>query len=408
MLKIFSPGAHSARAILRAIGGAAARWRDADFPPRVRVSAALEERTGYTTPVVEYALDRLFGELDEAMLAAAVTQELGSLEVLDRFVVQSSGVRARALPVGAVTIVSSETTIGVALIPALFALIAKCEVLVKDREDALIGGFFASLHEEEPELQRFAVARAWSGADRGEDVGLRDADAVVAFGRHETLAAIRARLRPEVRFVGYGHRAGLGYVARAALEDEGRAREAARGAARDLVLYDGEGCMSLHALFVERSGAIDPERFVQFLGEAVSELAIEFPQGRADPRLSALRSGAAFRAALGRGGVVLAPPGDATLVLDPPRSEPPPFLPRVLPVYGVDGPADCAGYVRAHQLPLEAFAVAPADDALLELAVQLGAVRATRLGDMQHAGPALRHGGRARVADFVRWVESEW
>ena len=408
MPKTFSPAAPSTRAILRAIDGAAARWSDADFPPRVRVIAALEARTGYTTPVVEYALDRLFDGLDAATLEGAIVEELGTLDVLDRFVEQRSGVRARAFPIGAVTIVSSETTIGVALLPALFALLAKCSVLVKDRDDALIAGFFVALCEEEPDLRPFAAARAWTGADPAHDAGLREADAVVVFGRDATLAEIREKLRPEARFIGYGHRAGIGYVARAALAGEAAARAAARGAARDLVLYDGEGCMSLHALFVERAGAVDPARFVRILGEAVSELAIEFPQGAGDPRLQALRSGAAFRAALGRGGMVLAPPGDATLLLDPPRSEPPPFLPRVLPVYGVEGPADCAEYVRAHRLPLEAFAVALPDEDLLQLAADLGAARTTRLGEMQHAGPALRHGGRARIADFVRWVESEW
>jgi hypothetical protein len=50
----------AARTIVGAIADAAARWTDADFPPRVRVTAAIESRLGYTMPVVDYALDRLF------------------------------------------------------------------------------------------------------------------------------------------------------------------------------------------------------------------------------------------------------------------------------------------------------------------------------------------------------------
>ena len=60
-----------ARAIVRAIADAAERWSDADFPPRVRATAAIEERLGYTMPVVDYALDRLFGGITADALTAA-------------------------------------------------------------------------------------------------------------------------------------------------------------------------------------------------------------------------------------------------------------------------------------------------------------------------------------------------
>jgi hypothetical protein len=59
-----------ARTIVRAIADAAERWTDADFPPRVRATAAIEERLGYTTPVVDYALDRLFRGITSDALTA--------------------------------------------------------------------------------------------------------------------------------------------------------------------------------------------------------------------------------------------------------------------------------------------------------------------------------------------------
>src|SRR5215469_13534728 len=52
--------ARPVRSILRAIADAAERWSDGDFPPRVRALERVCARTGYSMPVAEYAMDRLF------------------------------------------------------------------------------------------------------------------------------------------------------------------------------------------------------------------------------------------------------------------------------------------------------------------------------------------------------------
>ena len=393
-----------AASVINAVSDAAQRWSDADFPPRVRTTEAIAKRTGYTIPVVDYGLDRLFVPLRAEALENAIAQELGSVEALDRFV-ERDGVQSRAYPIGSIVIVSSQTTIGVAIVPAVFALCAKCPVLVKDREDGLARAFFETLAQEHPELEQRAQARAWKGGDPQEDRDLRVADAVVAFGRDDSLAAIRRALRPGARFVGYGHRASIGYVSREALANEISARAAAEGAARDLVLYDGEGCMSLHALFVERDGAIAPLEFARMLIDAAAVTSVEFPAGKLDPRVVTYCTGANFRQALGRGSVLRTPSADTTLVLDPPQHEAPPLLPRILPVYSIDTPDECEEYVRSHGLPLEAFALAAPSETLADLGARLGAARIARLGEMQSPGPGLHHGGRARISDFIRWAD---
>ncbi|HEY1727817.1 MAG TPA: acyl-CoA reductase [Candidatus Baltobacteraceae bacterium] len=393
-----------AASIIGAAADAAQRWSDADFPPRVRATESIAKRTGYTIPVVDYALDRLFGPLRAPALERAIAQELGSVAALDRFV-ERDGIQSRAYPIGNAVIISSETTIGVAIVPAIFGLCAKCTVLVKDREDALIDAFFQTLAQEHPELAKRATARAWKGGDPLEDRELRVADTVVAFGRDESLAEIRRALRPGARFVGYGHRASIGYVSREALANETLARAAAQGAARDLILYDGEGCMSLHVLFVERDAAIMPHAFAQMLIDAAAVASVEFPARKLDPRVVTYCTGASFRQALGRGSVLRTPSADTTLVLDPPHHEPPPLLPRILPLYSIDGPDECEEYVRSHGLPLEAFALAAPSETLADLGARLGAARIARLGEMQSPGPELHHGGRARIGDFIRWVD---
>jgi len=394
----------SAARIVAFIADAARRWSDADFAPRVRTTWAIVDRLGYSEPVVDYALDRLFRGITAAALEATIVSELGSVAALDGVVPRDGAPAAWARGVDRVAIVSSDTTIGVALVPAIFALCAKCEVVVKDRSDALVAAFFGTLAEEHPAFASAAIARAWSGGDDpDEDALLAGADVVVAFGRDETLRALRARCGVDTRCVPFGHRVSLGRLTAA---DLARADDALLTAiARDALLYDGEGCLSLHALFVDTNDAAFAT-FARRLGAAAERVAVEFPAGRIEPArqaaAAAYRQLATFRAAGGRGGVVGA--GDATLVFDPPPDEPPPLVARTLPILRGDDDA-LAAYVAAHHLPVQALGVVTADETAVALAARIGAVRAAPLGTLQDPPLAGHHGGAPRIADFIRWID---
>jgi Acyl-CoA reductase (LuxC) len=397
-----------ARAIVRAVADAATRWADADFPPRVRLLQHVVERTGYTEPVVEHAVDQLFGSLTADAIEATIAAELGSLDVLDDFALRAGRPRARALPAGSVCVISSRTTIGVAIVPAIFALCAKCDVLVKDREDGLVRAFFATLAEERDEFVEAARAQTWDG--EGDAATIGDFDVIVAFGSDATLARIAAA-REGARFIGFGSRASIGYVAREELRDVGHATAIAAGAARDLVLYETEGCLSLHALFVERGGTLDPQEFTKIVAQEVERASVEFPPGlrdaRASARIASARNLAAFRSAAGNGSVFSDARGSYLAVLDPPDSEPPAFLPRALAVHAVDEPGEAISYLARHDVPVEAVAIAGKRSDLRNFAIEIGAHRIARFGDLQRPPLGGNHGGRARIADFVTWITDE-
>jgi len=303
--------------------------------------------------------------------------------------------------------VSSRTTIGVALFPALFALLAKCDVVVKDREDAFVAAFFGTLSEELDELRTAAAAMHWDANARDLD----EFDVVVAFGDDATLASIAAGLTPRTRFVPFGTRTSIGYVAREALATVEDARHIARGAARDLVLYETEGCLSLHALFVEERGTVTPEGFAEILAGAVRRANVEFPPAQRAPKtiasVAAARDLAAFRARTRGGGVHS--DAAATFLIDATadRSDPPSFLPRAIGVRTVAGPSDAVAYCKQHRLPVEAVAVAGARDDLAQVAIGTGAARIACFGELQAPLLAGRHGGRPRIGEFVRWVTDE-
>jgi hypothetical protein len=95
------------------------------------------------------------------------------------------------------------------------------------------------------------------------------------------------------------------------------------------------------------------------------------------------------------------------VAVDVPRDDPPPFLPRVLPVVAVRSDDDVTAYAGAHRLPLQALGVVSADDAALALAARLGAVRVAPFGSLQAPPAGGHHGGAPRIADFVRWLDRE-
>ncbi len=396
----------------RAIADAATRWRDADFPPRVRVTRSLRERTGYTEPVIDYALDTLFAELDAAAMCATVASELGSIDALERFIERPDRPAVTFAPFERVTIVASDTTIGVALFPLVFALLAGAHVRVKDRDDRLIGAFLETLGEELPELAARANAEPWRGDDdTAARAHLGDADVVVAFGSDAALAAIRAHLAPHARFIGYGHRTSIGYVTRAALADESRARIASLGAARDALLYDGEGCLSVHAIFVESDAPIAPHRFTTMLAAACDEIAIEFPaRGEThDSAVAAYVRSARFRAAQGDAIVIASPLAPHVVVCEGDRTIAAPLLRRVVACYAIASPDDALAFLRHHSIPLEGLAFS--HDAITTPRADLdafarasGAARIATLGTLQTPPLGGEHGGVGRILPFVRAI----
>jgi hypothetical protein len=395
-----------ARSIVGAIDAASARWMDAEFEPRVRAREAACARTGYSRAVVEYAFDRLFGELRGDAIEAIVVDELGCFDVLDGFTAVNGRPNVRTIPIGRVCIISSRTTIGVAIPAAVFAMCAKCNVLVKDREDRLVASFFKTLAEELPDLKERISARSWSGAASGAEIATYDA--VVAFGDDATLAEIASQLSVSTRFIGYGSKASAGYVTRESLSHEEAARSIARGAALDLTLYEAEGCLSLHTLFVENGGAISVQRFAALLAEALRESARQFPPAIADATTAARRAAARDLALFRSSAAIHSDRGAGYLiVLDPPFEEPPLFLPQTIGVRAVDDSARAADYFARHGITLEGLAVAGERIDLLELAATCKAARVAPFGTLQAPPLGAFYGGRPRIAEFVRWLGDE-
>lgn len=153
----------------------------------------------------------------------------------------------------------------------------------------------------------------WRGGDsEGLKRSLEGADAVMAFGRQETLDALKERLPAGVRLLGFGPRFSVGVT------EETEVRSAV-----DLSRYDSRGCMS-------PAGWFTPKADLDRLAIAMAEAQERWPRGALLPEeASAIRARMALARAVGqvrqgKNWAVLHLPGSFFSTV---------ALPRVLQVY---------------------------------------------------------------------------
>jgi hypothetical protein len=176
-----------------------------------------------------------------------------------------------------------------------------------------------------------------------------------------------------------------------------------------MLLYDGEGCLSLRVLFIERGAEVSPARFCESLRDAIEGAAREFPavaSVESSAWLATARDTASLRSDRDQR-IFTDARSSYLVVLDPPLDQPPLLLPRALSVYSVADPREAVTYFERHGIPLEALAVAESNTNLGNLAANLGASRMTLFGSLQEPPLGEFHGGRPRIAEFVRWISDE-
>jgi hypothetical protein len=99
------------------------------------------------------------------------------------------------------------------------------------------------------------------------DHWIGEADALVVFGSDETIRHFQNLCPLETPFIGHGHRLGIALI-------EDQTPEAARLAARDIGLFNQQGCLSLQTLFVK-----EPRAFGPILADAMADFEKENPRG---------------------------------------------------------------------------------------------------------------------------------
>jgi hypothetical protein len=135
------------------------------------------------------------------------------------------------------------------------------------------------LYQVEPKLGACLELSAWPRQRQELNEALLTAvDCVTATGSDETIAALRARVSPRMRFLAYGNRVSFGFVSAGVLA-HGHARKVATRVAADVAAWDQLGCLSPHAVYVEDGGAVSPEQFADLVAQEMEAREQIEPRG---------------------------------------------------------------------------------------------------------------------------------
>ena len=248
-----------------------------------------------------------------------------------------------------------------------------------------------------PEVERFVEALPEglrSLVTIRPEVALATADAIIVFGSDETVAHFRALTLPDQIFLGYGHRVSLGIVFEdAEFESAGRA-------ALDASLFDQQGCLSPHCIYV----ADRAEEYAARLAVEMGRVQAEYPATKLSLSESAgvaeIRETSRFRAAAGQD--VRLWEGDGwTVIYDADPAFSPSPLNRVIFVRPV--PDNLSTALTLAQPFLSTIAIWPNTQEFAERAAGLGASRICALGWMQEPAWMWRQDGRQTLAPLITW-----
>jgi hypothetical protein len=402
------------------LGRAVARWYDPEYPWRRLAEELLPAITGYAPEMVRRGLKEHLKTFRHDRLLRFLAQDFDNPLVLDGFQPNRAGGRSRVYGPRLTTQVFAGNVPGAPAWNLVCALLVKSATLGKSAsgEPLFPVLFAASVAEEDPGLASCLAVLHWPGGDEEvERAAFSRSEAVTATGGLRTIESVAARLPVGTPFVAYGHKVSFAVLGRESLALN-RYADTARRAARDVSQYDQQGCLSPHALFVERGGAVDPRTFAAALAAEMSRFQQVRPRARLNleesTAIERVRSRYEFRTYDDDEKVQLftSERGTSwTVVYEdaPERFEPSPLnrLVRVHPVEGIEDVEQLLVPVRRY---LQTAGVACAPERLHRWAGVLGRCGVDRIcavGQMPDPAAGWHHDGRGSLAALVRWVDLE-
>jgi hypothetical protein len=400
--------------IVELVDGVAGRLLDRSDVLRQRAEQLLRAVGGHSPQMVRLVLDGMAEGWRAASLRRLLARELPDPGVLDGFRPVAGGtIRTRAIPPRLITHVFSGNVPGVAVTSLVRALLVRSASLGKSAaaEPILPALFCQALAEADPGIGSCLAVLHWQGGDEElESVAFGEADAVIAYGGAEAMAAIAARVPPATRLLAYGPHLSLGVVLR---EATGSAAEL-RAAALAVATFDQQGCVSPHAFLVEEGGEREAAAWGEALAGELERLRGELPRGAVGAEeaqaIQDVRTEAEFLTADGHHLFASTDDTSWTVVVAPAGRITPSCLNRTVRVHPVGGPAEVAALLAPLGGALQSVGVAGEAGRVEEMAALLGAIGATRVtsfGSLPWPPPEWHHDGRPALTELLRWTDLE-
>lgn len=408
--------------LIRTLSNVAEHWKYPNYPLRAYTLAKGPEMTGFPAAILEKGLLDFMKELTEENLQALVEQDLGHLRRLDEPCGNESDRSGQRMSMAVGPELTLHITGGVlpngVFTNIILGILAKSAQLIKCASNAtfLPRMFAHSIYDTDPKLGACLEIAEWTGGDKNlEKAVYAEADLVTAMGSDKTIAHIRKQLPQRIRFLEYGHKVSVGYIAKGALQGFG-IRSILKKAVDDIVAWNQLGCLSPHVIYVEDSPDLPPILFAERLAEHLKKREVEQPRGPLSAQQAALittrRSFYDIRAAHIPGTVCWKSEGSTewTVVFE----EEPLFqtscLNRFIYVKRVENIREAIGGLeKVHgRVSTVGLAASPTEsNELVKIFARWGVTRICPLGSMQKPPLSWRHDGRPALADLVTWMDWE-
>lgn len=394
-------------------------WLAPESPWMAEAVRRIAAGTPYCEAMVRTGLTALLAGCRKDSLLALVAEEFGDPEVLDGFRPRraASG-QHRAIGPGLITWIFSGNVPGLPAIGMIQSLLLKAACLGKPAsEEPVFPALFArSIAAQDPAVAGAIAIVPWTGGDHTvENAAFGLSDAVVAYGSDAAVAAVRARVPAAARFVGHGHKLSFAVIGREALT-LGGADALADRLAYDVSLFDQQGCVSAHLVYVERGGEISPTGFAERLAVAMASFEHAMPRGRVSTAETAAiqqaRTAVEMQELRGEPARLFASQGGTawTVTYDEAPAFQPSCLNRVVAVKALADLSDLPSLLKPVSRHLQTVGVAM-DDArrarVAETLAPLGVCRVCRIGDMPHPPLTWHHDGGNGLLPLVRWIGIE-
>ena len=363
--------------------------------------------TGFSPPILARGLDDFFRRFTPENFQALLAQDLGA-----DFASQLWHGPNLLVHVAAGNLPNP------ALMSLTLGLLTRSAQFMKCASGAsLLPRLFAhSIYELDRKLGSCLELAEWRGGRLElENALFAHADCVTATGSDEALAAIRARVPQNCRFLGYGQRVSFGFIAREMLREETVAQVFAR-AVDDVVAWDQNGCLSPHVFYVEEKGGVESDKFAALLAAEFMRRETIEPRGKIPVEESAaIASKRAIYEALAthRGDVkIWASPNSTawTVVFEHELRFHFSPLNRFIFIKPVPDAKAVLQGVDEISGGISTVGVAAPPEKMKELARLFachGATRICPLGQMQNPPLIWRHDGRPALGDLVTWTDFE-
>ncbi|MBP1153332.1 hypothetical protein ACVLD2_003549 [Paenibacillus sp. PvR052] len=394
------------------------KWLDPDYNLRRLAEAWLPVITGYDGGMIRLELKRFFRTFRRKELLRFLDEEFDASAVLDEFRPRKNGGMSRAYGPELLFHVFSGNVPGLPIWSLVMGILLKSANLGKTSSaEPLMAVLFAeTLAEVDPLLADCLAVLPWKGGNEAlEQTVIDAAEAIVAYGSQETVEKLRSRVPGTKRFVSYGYKISFAMIGKEALTAD-RYQETARRLAEDASIYDQQGCLAPHSVFVEEGGAVTPRQFGQLLASEMERYHEKKPRAvLSDEESMAIHAVRQRFEMMGLRGEPIAVYASRTgtdwtvIYHGQPGFEASP-LNRTVHVFACESLESAADQIQPYRDYLQTVGLAVGPDRLEPVAGLLGMYGATRIcavGEMSRTPSGWHHDGHLNLLDLVRWVDLE-